>query len=66
MLGSLIIFASVVVANSPNSVKVSDTFWLGFKSSENTAKILWAKEMSLETISIFEDFVKALTIGNNE
>ena len=59
-------FASGVFAKSPNSANASSTFWSSFKYSDKFANILAAKEISLVSISIPEEAVKAFTIGKNE
>ena len=59
-------FASGLVAKIPNSAKSSETCIDSGKYSDRFANIRAAKEMSLLTISIPEDLVKASTIGRNE
>ena len=59
-------FASGFVASSPSSAKAFGTFWSSFKKSGKTAKIRAAKEMSLVTMSIFDDAVNDFMIGSNE
>ena len=66
MFGNFIILVSGFLASSPNSVKSSDFFWSSFKYSGKFDNILPVREMSLVSIEIPEDFVKAFTIGKNE
>ena len=58
--------ASGFLASSPNCARASSTCCSFGKISENTAKILAAKEMSLVSKSIWELLVNALIIGNKE
>ena len=66
MFGNLMMLASGVFANSPSSAKASATFWSSVKTSGKTAKILPAKEISLVSTLIPEDWVKDSIIGNKE
>lgn len=50
----------------PKYSKSSSIIWLFFKFSEKLAKILEESEISLVSIFILEDFVKAFTIGKND
>ena len=58
--------ASGFLTNFPNSAKSSAIFCSSFKHSGNKDKILPAKEISLVSIKIFEEEVKALTIGKKD
>jgi hypothetical protein len=66
IFGSFTILASGFLTSSPRSSKSLVTCWLSSKNSGKVAKILAAKEISLVSISIPEDFTKAFTIGNKE
>ena len=63
MLGSLIIFASGVLARSPSSAKASAMRCSSDKKSGKFAKMRPASEISLVSTSIPAFEVNALTIG---
>ncbi len=66
MLGSLMMFASGVLASAPSSVSASGTSCSGVSLSGNAERILPAREMSLVSMLIPDGLVNALTMGRND
>jgi hypothetical protein len=66
MLGSLMMFASGVVASSPSSPRASPTRWSPVRWSGNSARIRPPREMSRVSTSTPAEDANACTTGRNE
>lgn len=66
MFGSLMMFASGVLASAPSSARASGMVCSGVSLSGNAARILPAREMSLVSMLIPDVLVNAWTMGRND
>ena len=66
MFGSLMMFASGVVASSPSSARASSIRWSSESHSGNAARIRPAREMSRVCTSTPAEEAKAWTTGRKD